>query len=180
MTASGAVLEARPNPNLTFDRVEREIRKRNYGVVCTTAAGGRPHAAGVMYAVSSADRPFALNIVTDKRSKKARNIANRPEVAFVIPAPRIVGFLPPNSIQFQGTAELLPLADGESRRAFESSLVLRRVLRLQLEQKEEVSVFVRVHPGRAVFTYGVGLSILQLMKHVEGSSARVDIPGSRI
>ncbi len=180
MTKPEGVLKAKVNPRLTFEQVEREIRGRNYGILCTSAKDGRPHGVGVMYAVSLADEPLALNLVTDRRSKKARNIARKPDVAFVIPIHRSPGFLPPSSIQFQGKALLLPPTDTECRQAFESSWVMRRVLKLQLEQKGEVSVFVRIHPDPVILTYGVGLSLLQLMRHLEGSSARIEIPASRM
>lgn len=179
MSAS-RVLEAERNPVLTFTRLEREMRKRNYGVLCSVSKDGRPHSAGVIYAVSARDKPFALNIVTDRRSKKARNAARNPNVAFVIPIHKSPGFVPPNSIQFQGMAEILPLTDTESRQAFEASVVLRRVLKLQLAQKEEVSTFIRVRPDCVIFTYGVGVSLLKLMRHVEAASSRVDIPSDRL
>src|SRR5262245_58020010 len=58
------VLEAKVNPDLTFEKVENEMRRQNYGVLSTISGDGRPHSAGVMYAVSARSRPFALYIVT--------------------------------------------------------------------------------------------------------------------
>ena len=171
-----SILQARPNPKTGFVALEKTIRHRNYGVLGTVSSDGRPHSAGVLYAVSGNSESFFLSIVTDRRSKKARNISRNPNVSFTIPVPRRLGFLPPNSIQFQGTAEILPLTDEPSLEAFGGSIVLRRVLKAQLDQKKEVSVFIRVRPGPVVFTYGVGVSIVSLMKHVEGAAARIELP----
>lgn len=174
------ILEAKANPDLTFDKLEHIIRRRNYGVLATVSRDGRPHSTGILYAVSARRRPFSLYIVTDRRSKKARNIVQNPNVSFVVPISRRLGSLPPSSVQFQGTAEILPLTDEDAVEAFRPSVVLRRVLRTQLDQKREVSIFIRVRPDPVVFTYGVGMSILRLMKHVEGAATRVEIPPRRI
>ncbi len=170
------LLQAESKAGLTFENIENEIRKRNYGVLSTISRDGRPHSASVLYAVSARARPFALYIVTDRRSKKARNIVLNPNISFVIPIPKRLGFLPPGSIQFQGKAEILPLTDEASKEAFNESIILERVLKMQLAQKGEVSAFIRIRPDSVVFTYGVGMSILQLMKHIEEASARIEVP----
>ncbi len=176
----GGVLRAKVNPVLTFEMVENAIRRKNYGVLSTISGNGRPHSVGVLYGVSARTRPFALYMVTDQRSKKARDIMRNSSISFVIPIPRRPSFLPPNSVQFQRTAEILPLSDEGAREAFNASIILRRVLRMQLGQKGDVSTFVRVRPDPVVFTYGVGMSILRLMKHIEAAAARVEIPSSRL
>lgn len=161
--------------------VEEELRRRNYAVLSTASQDGKPHSAGVSYGVSALHRAFALYIVTDRRSRKARNIAANPHVSLTIPLPRrLLSFLPPNSIQFQGAAEILALDDEAAREAFQGSLVLRRILRLQLEQKAEHSVFLCVRPGRVIFTYGVGLSLLALMRNIEAAASRVEVPQARL
>jgi len=175
-----AVLQAKVSSRLTFEMLENTIRNRSYGVLSTISREGRPHSAGVSYAVSDRTEPFGLYIVTDGRSKKARNITRNPQVSFVIPVPRWFGFLPPSSIQFEATAAIIPLSDETSRMTFERSFITKRILSLQLAQKSEVSTFIRVRPSSVMFTYGVGLSIFQLMKHVEGAAARVEIPPGRI
>lgn len=174
-----AALEAKVNPDLSFEIVENEIRRKNYGVLSTISKDGRPHSAGVMYAVSARSRPFVLYIVTDRRSKKARNIGRNPNISFVVPIHRSPGFLPPNSIQFRGRAEIIRLTDEIAKDAFNSSIILRRVLKMQLVQKPEVSTFIRIQPDPVLFTYGVGMTIFQLMKHIEGAASRVEIPTSR-
>ncbi len=179
MRNTKGILEAKVNPKVTFEIVDGVVRKRNYGVLSTVSGDGRPHSVGVLYAVSARGNPFSLYIVTDLRSKKARNITRNPNVSFVVPLPRRLGFLPPSTVQFQGTAEILPLADDKAREAFNASMILRRVLKLQLAQKGDVSLFIRVRPGSTVFTYGVGMSILELMKHVERAASRVQVSSSK-
>ncbi len=171
MSTVKEVFEAKVNPDVTFEMVENEMRRKNYGVLSTISKDGRPHSAGVMYAVSSRSRPFALYIVTDRRSKKARNIDRNPNVSFGVPIHRSPGFLPPSSIQFQGRAEIIPSTDKAGNEAFNASNRLRRVLKMQLVQKREVSTFIRIRPDPVVFTYGVGLTIFQLMKHIEGAAS---------
>ena len=180
MSAVTEILQAKVNPAVTFRTVETEMRRRNYGILSTVARNGRPHSTSVTYAVSARSRPLALYIVTDRRSKKARNIGRNPNVAFVVPVPRSPGFLPPGSIQFQGTAEIVPVTDETAQKAFNASFVLRMILKAQFAQKRDVSAFVRIRPDALVFTYGVGVTLFQVMKHVEGASARVEIPASRL
>ena len=180
MSAVTEILQAKVNPAVSFRTVETEMRRRNYGILSTVARNGRPHSTSVTYAVSARSRPLALYIVTDRRSKKARNIGRNPNVAFVVPVPRSPGFLPPASIQFQGTAEIVPVTDETAQKAFNASFVLRMILKAQFAQKREVSIFVRIRPDALVFTYGVGATLFRLMKHVEGASARVEIPAARL
>ena len=123
--------------------------------------------------------PLALYIVTDRRSKKARNIGRNPNVAFVMPVPRSPASLSPGSIQFQGTAEIVPVTDETAQKAFNASFV-RMILKAQFAQKRELSIFVRIRPDALVFTYGVGATLFRLMKHVEGAFARVEIPAARL
>lgn len=180
MSTIKAVLEAKANPRLTFEMVEHELRRKSYGILSTVSRDGRPHSAGVTYAVSAWNRTFALYVVTDRRSKKARNIARNSNISFGVPIHRSPGFLPPGSIQFQGRAETIPLTDDAATEAFNASFVTRRILGMQLGQKRDASTFIRIRPDPVVFTYGVGMTILHLMKHIEEGASRVEIPRARL
>lgn len=173
-------LQAKINPRLGFEALEKIIRRRNYGVLSTISRDGRPHSASVLFAVSKTSHVFCLYIITDQRTKKAGNIARNPNVSFVIPIPRRVGIIPPASIQFQGIAEFHPLDDEDSLEAYNSSVVLRRVLKLQLAEKKEVSTFIRIRPDPVIFTYGLGITMTRFLRHIEGANARVEIPASRL
>ena len=88
---------------MTFDRVVAALRGRDFGVLSTVTPGGRPHSVGVVYGVSLLGRPFQLCVMTRRSLRKARNVVENPNVSFVVPLTRrLLWFLPPACIQFQG------------------------------------------------------------------------------
>ena len=126
------VLRRSLSEEVNFDLVEREIRKRRFGVLSTVSQDGRSHSVGVLYGISTRDQPFVLYVTTDRRSKKARNITRNENVSFAIPLQRrILRFLPPNCVQFQAIAELIASDDEDANSAFSRSLVLRETLKLE-------------------------------------------------
>ncbi len=169
---------ALPRARLIFEIVEGEMRKRNFGVLSTVSTDVRPHSVGVLYGISSRRAPLALYVVTDQRSKKVRNIQGNPKVSFSIPLHRrLLSFLPPNSIQFQGAAKILPISDETAKETFSHSFVLRKTLSLEETQRE--GVFLRILPDPVIHTYGVGISLLGLLRNIEGGTSRVEIPPER-
>lgn len=166
---------------MNFDLVERAIRGRNFGVLSTVSRDGKPHSVGVLYGVSSPSKPLALYLTTNRESKKARNIARNPNVSFTIPVPRrFLRFMPPNCMQFQGTAEIIPFEDEAARDAFNESLIMRQTLKLEGRHVQRRAVFIRIQPSAIIFTYGLGVSILGLVRNISGASARTEIPRSRL
>ncbi len=166
---------------LSFDFVEREIRRHNFGVLCTISADGRPHSTGVLYGVSPRQRAFVLYATTNKRNKKARNIARNSSVSFTIPIMRrVLRFLPPHCVQFQGTGEIIPFDDLDACSAFASSLVLRKTLQLEGKHVGRDAVFIRIFPDPVMYTYGLGLPLLELLRNIGGASGRVEIPSSNL
>jgi len=164
---------------LTFALVEKAIRGRSFGILSTVSRDGRPHAVGVMYAVPAREKPFEFYVLTDKSTKKARNVASNPNVAFSIPLPRrFLGFVPPNCVQFQGTARVVSLEDRTGREALSRSPILKKIL--QLEESQREGVFIRISPDPVIFTYGLGLSLLDLVRDIAGASARIEVPRSRL
>lgn len=163
---------------LPFELIEREIRRRSYGILSTVSREGRPHSTGVLYGVSARNRHFALFVLTDRRYKKARDIAVNDNVSFTIPITRRLPLFPPNSIQFQGRATLLPLTDEEGKAAFGTSLLLRRTLS-QLSQKTETSTFIRINPNPILYPYGIGFSLLNQMQAIGSAKGRSEVPLSR-
>jgi hypothetical protein len=90
---------------VTFDRILSELRRRDFGILWTVAPDGRPHSAGVVYGLSLPGRPFQLCVMRRRRLRKARNLAENPDVSFVVPLTRwLLWFLPPPCIQFQAGA----------------------------------------------------------------------------
>ena len=156
----------------------RRLKSRHFAVMATADAGGFPHAAGVVYAVSPA-RP-ELYVMTRRHLMKARNIAANRRVAVVVPMRAgALGFLPPGCIQFQGTAELLERSHPEGVEAFRSFFVGRWILRMyeEFERRGETRVcLVRIRPGSVIFAYGVGRPIWRLVDRMEQGLARIEVP----
>src|SRR5450756_897372 len=126
---------------LTFEAILKELRRRSFAVLSTIDEQGRPHAVGVEYGV--APTGDAIYVMTRKHLKKARNIAVNPHVAIVIPLTRrLLWFVPPPSIQFQGVAEIRERTDEEGIRTFEGFFMGRRILKMyeEFERRGETRV----------------------------------------
>ena len=165
--------------NCDFQAIERALRHRTFGSLATLTEQGRPHATGVVYAVSPVGQPLNLYVTTRTTTRKVRNVRAHPDVAFVIPVPRrfAPGF-PPRSIQFQGTATVVAGSDEGAIRAFASSWFLRRILTAEHRIVAEGGelCFLRVHPDSTVFTYGMGMSLFENMRRPRDAIGRAVIP----
>jgi hypothetical protein len=161
-----------------FEAVERTLRHHTFGTLSTVSVRGRPHATGVVYAVSAPSEPLTLYVTTRTTTRKVRNIRAHPDVAFVVPvARRFARGFPPAVIQFQGTATVVPGDDGLALRAFESSWFLRRIL--VAEQRIVTQggdlCFICVSPDSVVFTYGIGMSLWHNVRRPREAMGRVKI-----
>lgn len=137
--------------------VLRAIERRSFCTLATTSAQGRPHVAGVLYAVAGTD----LYVSTMRTSRKARNIEANPSVAVCIPVRRLpVG--PPSSVQFQGRAELLELDDPALRRLADAGRLKGVTSHGELELPG--GCFVRITPNGRAATYGLGMSLLRFLR----------------
>jgi len=165
---------------LTFDRVVSELRHRDFGVLSTVTPDGRPHSVGVVYGVSMPGRPLRFYVMTRRRLRKARNLADNPNVSFVVPLTRrLLWFVPPPCVQFQGQAELLDRDDREGVETFRSFAMGRRILSMyeDLARRGETGVcFLRITPDPTLSTYMVGHSLWELMRRMETGIERVRVP----
>ncbi len=153
------VSELAPFP---FSFVERQLRKKNYGIITSMTPQGRPHSVGVVYGVASPTLPFSLYLIASPGSKKVKNIKNNPNISFAVPFPHYVfRFTPPSSIQFQGKVELIPADDKVAISVFQSSYVLRRSLRHNMETSGVI--FIRIVPDRKIFCWGIGANLWQFI-----------------
>lgn len=163
---------------LTYDAVIKELRKRNYAALCTVDERGRPHSVGIDYGVAADGR--AIYVMTRSHLKKARNIATNPNVAITVPITRrLLWFLPPPSIQFHGTAEILDRTDADGILTFKSFFLGRRILSMYAdsERRGETRVcFLRIVPEGQIDTYMVGNSIFELMRRMEAGNAKIEVP----
>ena len=111
---------------------------------------------------------------------KARNIAANRNVSVVVPlVRRVLWFLPPPSIQFQGTAEVLDRTDPGGEQAFESFFLGRTITKMyrEFERRGETRVcFLRIKPGPVMFAYAVGSPIWQLIDRMEGGLVKIEVP----
>ena len=83
-------------------------------------------------------------------------------------------------MQLGGTAEVIGMDNEDGKKAFAVSMVLRRSFELERVQVEGKAVFIRIRPAPVIFTYGIGLSVFELMRNIGGASARVTIPTQRL
>ena len=168
------------NNRLTFDRVERELRRRDFGVLSTVTPEGRPHSVGVVYGVSLPGRPFQLYVMTRRRLRKTRNVVENPSIALVVPLTRrLLWFLPPPCIQFQGRAEVLDRDDAGGVETFRLFAMGRRILAMyeEMATRGETGVcFLRITPDPTLSTYMVGHSIWELARRMETGIERVRVP----
>jgi pyridoxine/pyridoxamine 5'-phosphate oxidase len=164
----------------TFEFVERQLRKRTFGILSTADSRGRPHSTGVLYGIS-AER-FLFFILTAKNYKKVRNIEANPYVSLAVPFPHYyLRFIPDSTVQIQGAAEIVPFEDIEAQKAFSQ----KRILKMMLERSRRLNikdklVFIKIKPHRKIFCYGLGMGIMELRKNLESGEYTVTIPEDRL
>lgn len=112
---------------MTFELVLSHLRKRDFAVLSTISGEGRPHSVGVNYGVSRPGRDLVIYVMTRRHLQKARNIAQNPSVALVVPLMRrLLRFLPPPTIQLHGRAEIVDWTDEEGTEVFRCFWMGRR------------------------------------------------------
>ena len=167
---------------LTADRVLAELRGHDFAVLSTADAAGQPHAAGVTYGVSPPGRPLAVYVMTRRHLQKARDVAQNPRVALVVPLPRrLLWFVPPATIQLRGRTALLGWTDPEGTDVFRRSWLGRRILAAyaQARRRGETRVcFLKLTPDPVAHTYGVGYSAWALRRRMEAAAGTVVLPAA--
>lgn len=168
---------------VTFEQVLRELRAHNFAVLTTVDADAAPDAAGVNYGVSAPNRDLALYVMTRRHLKKARNIAQNPRVALVVPLRRrLLWFIPPATIQLRGQAEILDETDPEGTDVFRRFWMGRRILaayeQARRQQGETRICFLKITLDPLIRTYAVGYTIWDLQRRMEAAGATVHIPAA--
>ncbi len=165
----GTVSSTAPSTTLSPARLLRLIGRRTVAHLATVSAAGRPHSATVLYAAVGT----TLYVSTDTGSRKARNIGANPYVGISIPVRRLpVG--PPSSIQFQARATLLARDDDEISALAAAGRLDAVTGHGELEREE--ACFVRIEPVARVHTYGLGMSLLHLLRHPLDAAGTVVLP----
>jgi hypothetical protein len=161
--------------SLAPEKLEREIRSNHFAVLATQSADGTADSAGVSYGATRTRDNIVLYVMTRSHLRKARDIAREPNVSLVIPIPRrMLWFVPPATIQLQGSAELLPRDDPVGTAVFRSFYLGRRILagyRRMYARGERRVCFVKITAEPVVRTYMVGASIWQVMRRMESGAA---------
>lgn len=150
--------------------IEELMSKNHFCILATVTGDGRPQSTGVIYCSKGLD----LYIYTDEHSVKAKNISMNPNVAVTIPVwgPNLF-WVPPQSIQFQGVAEILPGDDRVARGVYRFRILLMHVNATTFESK---GCFLHVSPLNHINTYGVGVPRMTMARHPERANRRTPIP----
>ena len=164
----------------TFERVEKEVRKKTFGVLTTIDSKGRPHSTGVIYATGPPDKPFALYSIVGANYAKVRNIRRNPNVSLVVTFPHYwIRFAPASYVMFRGTAEILPGHDPDGHWAMSLSRIGRMNVQTVAEDTGTAYVYVKISPEPTVFCFGVGIGIMELRGDIEHGAYNVTIPEHR-
>ncbi len=138
--------------------VEKAFDKKSFLTLATSSSTQHPHAAGVLYAIADG----CLYVNTNVQSHKVRNIESNAKVGVCIPVRRLpVG--PPSTIMFQATAELLGRDDRALRGLLDSGRLKRITSHGELDDPN--NWFVKVTPAGRIHTFGLGVSLLTLIRH---------------
>ena len=165
----------------TFDFVEKEIRKKTFGILNTLNEDGSPHTTGVLYGVSPPSSEFGLYIVTSKYYRKIKNIRKNPRVSFTITFPHYwIRFAPASTVTFNGIAKIIEFENEEILDIFLQKRILRLITQHFSSEDREEYVFIKIEPYPKVICFGLGYNILKLRgSHTEGGYT-VSIPKDRL
>jgi len=149
--------------------IEELMSRNHFCIIATATLDGRPQTAGVIYCSKGLD----LYIYTDEHSAKAKNVSRNPNVAVTIPVwgPNLF-WVPPQSIQFQGLAEILPGDDRVAREVYRFRILLMHVNAATFEKK---GCFLHVRPVKHINTYGVGVPRMTMARHPEEANRMTPI-----
>jgi len=164
----------------SYSIVEKELRRKSFGVITTVDAESRPHATGILYGVSPKGKPLRIYILTKGNAAKVRHINKNPNVSLLVPYPHhILRVIPDSTITIRGTAEITTMEDPDFKEAFNQ----KRVLRMNLEVDPETlrkAVVIKITPEPVIQCYGVGISLMELGRDPTGASYKVRIPENRL
>ena len=163
-----------------FEEVEREVRRKTFGVLSTVDSRNRPHSTGIIFAVSAPEDEFALYIVTQKESAKVRNIKQNQHVCLVVTFPHhFLRFIPDSTVMFRGIAELCSLDDEDAQRAFAQKYMTKMNLDVDSEVLRN-SVVIKIKPYKTVYVYGMGIGLNTMRKDPTSARYKVTIPSDRM
>ena len=164
----------------SFATVEKEVRKKTFGIISAVDPNGRPHSTGVLFGMSPHGSPMLFYVVTNKNAAKVRYIKKNPNVTLTVTFPHHwLRFVPDSTVMIRGTADLVSLDDAGFRAAFSQKRMLKKNLQVDPEVLKESTV-MRIRPDRTVYCYGVGIGINELRKDPTAARYNVIIPEGRL
>jgi general stress protein 26 len=154
-------------------QVVKAVARRSFCMLATASSSGRPHVAGVLYQAIGT----TLYVNTSRDSRKARNVADNPYVAVSIPIRRLPVGGPPSTVQFQGRAEILGFDDPDIVRMVGAGELKNVTSHGELDYPD--GCFLRITPLRRITTYGLGMSLLKLIRDPlhAGGTVELAAPG---
>jgi general stress protein 26 len=159
----------------SFEYVEKQLRKKSFGVISVVDSQGRPHLTGVIYAIPRRPHPFDFYVLTGTDYRKTKYIRHNPNVAFIVTFPHYwMRFVPANTVHFQGTAEILPFSDPVAQEAFQNNRITR--MNLNSEYDEHEMVFLKISPPKSLNVYGLGISVLEMRRDHTAAGYKTEIP----
>ena len=168
------------NRGFTFEFIEKEVRKKTFGILTVIDSKGRPHSTGMLYGVSPPESKFALYMLTEEGYAKVRHIRRNPNVSVVVTFPHYyIRFAPASYVMFRGTAELVSLDDSDAQWAFSQKRILRMSQHLD-SALLETALFVKINPEPIAFCYGVGIGVMELRNELTEGAYKVIIPSNRL
>ncbi|MFW9908545.1 MAG: pyridoxamine 5'-phosphate oxidase family protein [Candidatus Thorarchaeota archaeon] len=158
-----------------FEYIEKQLRKKSFGVLSVVTNQGSPHSTGVIYTIAPKPHPFHFYILTGADYRKTAYIRKNPNVAFLVTFPHYwLRFVPANVVHFQGTADILPFGDRIGMESFQQNRIAR--MNLETDYPKEEMVFLRIIPPRKLNVYGLGIPLMQMRSAHTEAGYKVEIP----
>ncbi|MFX0204748.1 MAG: pyridoxamine 5'-phosphate oxidase family protein [Candidatus Hodarchaeota archaeon] len=167
--------------HFTFSFVEKQIRKKTFGVLTTINKDGTPHTTGILYGVSPPSLKFALYFLTSVKYKKTQNIKQNPNVSFLIPFPHYyIRFAPSATVTLLGKADLITLEEDIIQDIFSKKRILRLIIKKVREEKKESITFIRIKLKQKVLCHSLGINVFKLRGVHAHAGYSVMIPEDRL
>jgi hypothetical protein len=143
-----------PHRESSTEEVWSLIARRTFAVLSYVTPMGEPRSSGVVY--KAIGRHLYVSVAHD--SWKAKHIAQRPQVAVVVPVRRggllsLLMPIPPATIGFHGTAVL------QSAGSDEEHPIPEELASLIPAERRKSSCLIDITPAGDFVTYGVGVSL---------------------
>jgi len=149
-----------------IDQVRRALARSSYCALATASPDGGPHVVGVLYAFAK-DHVY---VITERNSRKVRDVEANPRVAICVPV-RKYPLAPPFSIQFHGSAVVLNREDAEIEALLREG-ALRKIVGFGVLERPGMC-FIKVTPVGKIHTWGIGVSLWQLLRNPVGADRSV-------